>query len=559
MNLLYKNFKGLMPRYDDHLLGDGFATTAKDVNLWHGTLRPFREKKLCHAIKSTTKSVFYDNCCWKEFDKCVEFTRMNTTCGRQVVTGLFDYPATACSDECEPKWIRLGLPSPKGTLSVERLDPLKEIQSCYSDNLIDAIDYQRVSRTYVYTYVNSCCDEGPPSYPSEHIDVDDGGRVMLTGFAIPPAEYGVEKVRIYRLASGFDQTNTTIDNFMIEEKNALSEFYLVAEVNINDGAFVDDKHDYELGYALETQEYAAPPKDLRGIISVDGTQLAGITEGNKVRFSTPNFPHAWQEADELTIPDTIQALIEFNHNVIVLTCGAVYLIEPIEDCKTVGCRRVRKTLEDYPLISCCGGHGYALTPKGVVFASIDGLILTDGVQANNITSPYFAPDDWKALHPDRMSVAYNRDSVYFFSDVASYCLQFPVSLASWENSNLIELSDKPQFAFGAKDELYLVEKDGVYRWDRGDKLRPYQWVGKKEISPTQINFAGAKVSRYNNGDVTFRLTGDNILIKEHKPVETEKFRLPSGRRDVEFQVDLQGTAEVYQVEISTSYRELGTV
>ena len=122
MNLLYKNFKGLMPRYDDHLLGDGFATTAVDVNLWHGTLRPFREKKLCHAIKKATKSVFYDNCCWKEFDKCVEFTRMNTTIVRQVVTGLFDYPATACSDECNPKWIRLGLPSPKGTLTVERLD-----------------------------------------------------------------------------------------------------------------------------------------------------------------------------------------------------------------------------------------------------------------------------------------------------------------------------------------------------------------------------------------------------------------------------------------------------
>ena len=559
MNLLYRNFKGLMPRYDSHLLGDGFATTAKDVNLWHGTLRPFREKKLCKALRESTKSVFYDNCCWKEFDKCVEFTRMNTTCGRQVVTGLYDYPATSCSDECNPKWIRLGLPSPKGTLNVERLDPLKEITDCYAENLIDAIDYKRVSRTYVYTYVNSCCDEGPPSYPSEHIDVDDGSRVMLSGFTTPPAEYDVNKIRIYRLASGFDQTNTTIDSFMIDDKNALSEFYLVAEVDINAGAYVDDKHDYELGYALESQEYAEPPKDLRGIISVDGTQLAGYTGGNKIRFSTPNFPHAWQEADELTIPDTVQGIIEFNHDVIVLTCGAVYVVEPIADCKTVGCRKVTKTLEDYPLISCCGGHGYTMTPKGVVFVSVEGLILTDGFRATNITSPYFAPDDWQALHPDRMSVVYNRDSIYFFSDVAGYCLQFPVSLTAWENSNLIELSDRPKFAISANDEMYLIEKDGAYRWDKGDKYRPYEWVGKKEISHTQINFAGAKVSRYNNGDVTFTLTGDDILIKEYRPIQPEKFRLPSGRRDIEFQVGLKGTAEVYQVEVSTSYRELGTV
>ena len=538
MNILYKNFKGIAPRYDSHLLGDGFATTAKDVNLWHGTLRPFREKKLCREIKQATKSVFYDNCCWKEFDKCVEFTRLNTSCTRQVVTGLFDYPVTTCSDECNPRWIRLGLPSPGTAPTLERLDPLAGKRGCYSENLIDSIEYKRATRTYVYTYVNSCCDEGPPSYPTETLDVDDGGRVMLSGFNTPSAEYDVKNIRIYRLASGFDMNNTSIENFTIDETSALSDYYLVDEIPVGTAAYIDDKMDYELGYAMETQEYVAPPKDLRGIISVDGTQLAGITGGNKIRFSTPNFPHAWQEADELTVPDQIQALVEFKSDIVVLTCGALYKVEPIEDCKTVGCRKVTKTLEDYPLVSCCGGHGYALTPKGVVFASIDGLILTDGVQATNITSPYFAPDDWKALHPDRMSVAYNRDSVYFFSDVAGYCLQFPVSLTEWENSHLIELSDRPEYAFGENDELYLV---------------------KKEISPTQINFAGAKVSRYNNGDVTFKFLGDDILIKEYSPLQTEKFRLPSGRRDVEFQVDLKGTAEVYQVEVSTSYIELGTV
>lgn len=559
MNILYKNFKGIAPRYDNHLLGDGFATTAKDVNLWHGTLRPFREKKLCREIKKATKSVFYDNCCWKEFDKCVEFTRLNTSCARQVVTGLFDYPATSCSDECNPRWIRLGLPSPGTAPTLERLDPLAGKRGCYAENLIDSIEYKRATRTYVYTYVNSCCDEGPPSYPTETLDVDDGGRVMLSGFNTPSAEYDVKNIRIYRLASGFDMNNTSIENFTIDETSALSDYYLVDEIPVGTTAYIDDKMDYELGYAMETQEYVAPPKDLRGIISVDGTQLAGITGGNKIRFSTPNFPHAWQEADELTVPDKIQALVEFKSDIVVLTCGALYKVEPIEDCKTVGCRKVTKTLEDYPLVSCCGGHGYALTPKGVVFASIDGLILTDGVQATNITSPYFAPDDWKALHPDRMSVAYNRDSVYFFSDVAGYCLQFPVSLTEWENSHLIELSDRPEYAFGENDELYLVEKGAVYRWDRGDTYRPYHWVSKKEISPTQINFAGAKLSRYNNGDVTFKFIGDDILIKEYSPLQTEKFRLPSGRRDVEFQVDLKGTAEVYQVEISTSYIELGTV
>lgn len=559
MKLMYRNFKGMNPRVDTHLLGGEYAELALDVNLWHGTVKPFREKALCHALKQSTKSVFYDGCCWKEFDKCVEFTRLNTTCNRQVVTGLFDYPATACSDECNPRWIRLGLPAPTEAPNVELLSPLAEPDNCYSENFIDSVDYARTNRSYVYTYVNECCDESSPSYPSENIDVDDGGRVMVSGFDVPPREYGVTTIRLYRLASGFDANNTSVENVLIDEKSSLSEYFFVGEFPVGESVYIDDLMDYELGYALETQEYTPPPVGLRGIATVDGTQLVGFYDSNKIRFSMPRYPHVWQEADELTVPDNIQALVEIDGNVVVLTCGAIYLVEPIKDCKEVGCRSVRKTLENYPMVSCCGGHGYTMTPKGVVFVSADGLILTTGTQAQNITSPYFAPDDWRALLPDRMSVAYHRDSIYFFSENVAYCLQFPVSLAQWENSVLIQLSDRPKYAFSANEDLFLVDDEGVYRWGMGEIYRPYVWRGKREISPSQVNFAGAKVSRYNGGDLQFKLFGDNLLIKEYNPLTTEKFRLPSGRRDVEFQLELNGTAEVYQVEISTSYREISNL
>lgn len=559
MNLMYRNFKGMVPRLDSHLLSGEYAELALDVNLWHGTVKPFREKVLCHTLKESTKSVFYDDCCWKEFDKCVEFTRLKSNCDRQVVTGLFAYPATACSSECNPKWYRLGVPCPGAAPQVEGLAPLKQPSACYSPNFIDSIDYARTSRTYVYTYVNSCCDEGQPSYPSEVIDVDDGGRVMVSGFNIPPIDYGITAIRIYRLASAFDMNDTQLDNVMVDGKSALSEYFFVGEIPIGESVFIDELMDYELGYALETQAYTEPPYDLRGVITVDGNQLAGFSNGNRIRFSMPNYPHVWQEADELTVSDTIQALYDFNGNIVVLTCGAIYMVEPIKDCKTVGCRVVHKTVENFPLVSCCNGHGHTLTPRGVVYVSTDGLILTDGRTAQNITSQYFAPDDWKAMLPDRMSVAYHRDSIYFFSENGAYCLQFPVSLAQWENSNLIQLSDRPKYAFSENEDLFLVQADGVYRWGMGDKFRPYTWVGKKEISPTQVNFAGVKLSRYNGGDVRFKLSGDGYLIREFSPQTTEKFRLPSGRRDVEFQMELNGTAEVYQVEVSTSYRDLGTV
>lgn len=558
MHILYQNFKGVLPRLHSHLLEGEHAQKALDVNLWHGTLKPFREKVLCHEINTDTKSVFFDNCCWKTYDKCVDFTRLNTTCERQVITGLFDYPATACSSDCDPKWIRLGLPCPGKAPIVEFLTHITP-PNCKAQNVIDAINYDLVSRVYVYTYVNSCCDESSPSYPSERIDMEDWGRTLISGFDIPPPEYDVTHIRIYRLASGFDKTNTSLDNITVDEKNSLSGYYLVEEIPISKLSYIDEKRDYELGRALETQEYTEPPKGLTGVISLRGTQLAGYYDGNKVRFSMPNYPHVWQEADELTFPDEILALVPYNDNVIVLTCGAIYKIEPIANCATVGCRKVGATLEDYPLMSCCHRYGYTITPDGVAFVSTHGIILTDGNKAKNITSPYFAPDDWQDLHPDRLSIAYHRDAIYIFSDEVGYCLQFPISVANWSNSKLIELSDRPKYAFSADEELYLVEDKGVYVWDRGDTLRPYIWVSKVEISPTQVNFAGAKVSRHKNGWSEFTLTGDNTTIKRYNVINSDKFRLPSGRRDVEFYVTLKGTAEVYRTEISTSYRELSTI
>ncbi len=53
---------------------------------------------------------------------------MNTTCGRQVVTGLLTTLLLRVLTNVD-EVVRLGLPSPKGTLSVERLDPVKRFKA----------------------------------------------------------------------------------------------------------------------------------------------------------------------------------------------------------------------------------------------------------------------------------------------------------------------------------------------------------------------------------------------------------------------------------------------
>ncbi len=59
-------------------LRDGFKHNCERRKFVARYITPFSWEEAASLIKATTKS-FYDNCCWKEFDKYVEFARKNTT------------------------------------------------------------------------------------------------------------------------------------------------------------------------------------------------------------------------------------------------------------------------------------------------------------------------------------------------------------------------------------------------------------------------------------------------------------------------------------------------
>ncbi len=130
---------------------------------------------------------------------------------------VIDYPATAWFWRMWTKVILLRSSFSKGYVRRASLDPLKEIQSCYSENQLTRLTTNVYQEPRLYI-CNSCCDVA-----LHRLSVRETLRRWQSyadGLQRPPAEYGGWKVRIYRLASdGFNQTNTNDwITFMIEWK-----------------------------------------------------------------------------------------------------------------------------------------------------------------------------------------------------------------------------------------------------------------------------------------------------------------------------------------------------
>lgn len=83
----------------------------------------------------------------------------------------------------------------------------------------------------------------------------------------------------------------------------------------------------------------------------------------------------------------------------------------------------------------------------------------------------------------------------------------------------------------------------------------YQWKSKKFVMPGRTTWGAAKVV-YNNGCLRIRVYVDGCCEYD-SPVDTcMPFRLPSQLAGMELEIELIGTATVYEVHVASTIREL---
>ncbi len=448
---------------------------------------------------------------------------------RLVVTlppGATDYTDTLLD-------VALGGPIPPTSLIVEYAGPDVTTASSTAEAVAPPAQIPE-TRLYVYTYVTEYGEEGPPSPPSELIEVYPGASVTLEAMLGNPnsSQYNITSKRIYRSSTG---TNLTTLQF-------------VAEIDAAEPAYTDVLPGSELGEVIQSTYYFQPPETCRGMrLMANGIMV--MFDDKTIYPSDPYLPHAYDPNNLLTTENEIVGLGVFGQSLAVLTISYPYVL--------TGTHPNSLSLTRLPVPqACCSKQSIVSTGDGVLYASPDGLILISDTGVRNLTEMILNRDQWQAYNPYTMHAYVYNNYVFVFHDTG--CILFNFSGAAAVMAEIDETA-VAGFYDAIQDALFYSKTDGIYKWNAGE-LVPYTWRSKifQVIRPHNFGWAQVEADSY---PVTFRVyngMSPDPLYSYSVP-SREPFRLPANSVHRDWYVQLEGTATVFQVQIADSQEELQAV
>lgn len=554
-----QNFGGIVPRQSPRLLEGGAALRAELTKLWSGEIRPFIEKArvdvpLVQGCMAKTiykfKDVWLSWC--MDVDIVTGFT-LDKGSERLYYTGdggpkITTYPLAAASLPTPTNSIPLGveqpsvpptLGTPTGTAGTPQL------------------------RYYIYTWYTKFDEESVPSLPSKGINVADGQSVPVTIPLGNTDPKNIETVRLYRTNGG--------------------AFLFVKEVpfvNVAAGQVItDDVKNIDLGEALISASFYPPSDKIRGLIGLSSGSFAAFYD-NRVVFSEPYQPHAWPPEYEKIFDYPVVALGTYGNTLVVATTGYTYLVSGT-DPRSLSVDRVP---DPYP---CVSKRSMVSADSGVVYASGEGLVFVGIGGTQVLTRDLMTREEWQKFNPSTMHgvifdgryFGFHEQTRYFGADEevvpagGGFIFDFNDRTVQGLVDTDLNRDDKlitiPYFASATfanpVTALHLVlnpmlTSNELFKWEGGVAFETYVWRSKQFAFPYEVTFAGAKVLRQCAGEqqVKFRLCdgacGD--VLFEREIVTSKPFRLPSKRPRTDWIVEIEGTANVQEIHVSTSFSEL---
>lgn len=529
------SFAGLFVRTSDHLLPDNAAKIALDVKLRNARLEAWREKAYLYPATPAAISIAHFDCLFFTFTTCVHSTTYLPDWGRKLyITGRLDNPpeVVTVSQDGVLSYQYLGVPNPSS--------PPRVSGASGSGRTVAA-------RHYVYTYVNQWGEESAPSIPSNHIYVNDGTPVAVSGIALPPAGYGVVAANVFRSATGF-RTGTE------KEQTPSTDYVYVGTVTFPATTMTDNVLLENVGDVLNSREVKLPPAGLRQIRYInDMAVLYGVTN-NKVHFSEAFRPYSWPEALEVTLPYNIVNTQVLDKTIFVTTTTYPFILNGEQAAEFRQCVPLNNLTTILPDIGCGYRSSSIITPFGMVYISADGLVLIspDGTY-RILTSRWLSSDDWKLLAPETGRLAYWRGYIFFVTDKISYLLEINGdSYQDYELGALVQISDKPIDMYTTSNgELVFLEDATLYQWDAGATKREYVWESRDLSFGGQSSPTSAKI---RTDGITFTIIGQhNSNYYERFVPDEQPFRLGRLGRQLKYRLRFTGTGTVESAAIGMTY------
>lgn len=536
-------FGGQIPLADPRLLPDYAAQIAINTKLWDGKLGAYRQPlTVVTPSKSGTKRSIYrfgqdvtdESQYWLHWTTDVDVAKSpiaGDTAEKTCWTGEAEpritdstLALTGGGTDYPIAWYKLGVPAPAATPSVVTSGSGTGVET-------DIV--------YVYTFVNSYGQEGPPSSPSSAVQWQPGKTNTLTGMSTSAGSgYNITAKRIYRTVTGSNST----------------DYRFVAEIAAATTSYADSKTADQLGESLPSTFWDGPPSDMFGLIVLPNGIMAGLS-GNELLLSEPYMPHAWPDTYRLACEWKPVGLGQFGKNVVVLTKGLPYI--------ATGTHPSQFSMDKIEVgQACVNKRSIASVPKaGVVYACPSGLAMVGPGGSDVVTKNLMDQDDWDALVPSSIEgYAYTNSRYFGFYDTGSVQQGFIFD----PNSERAPLTFTDTYATAGyrdpiRDKLYLQIGGAIKRWDGGATKMTYQWKSRITVPGKPGNPGFGQVEADDYTSLTFKLYGDGSLKATKTVSSNQPFRLPDGYKAREFEVEISGTSRVRAVYLAETMAGLKRV
>lgn len=389
------------------------------------------------------------------------------------------------------------------------------------------------TRVYVYTYVTEYGEEGPPSEPSESVDIDPESPVTVSNISgAPTGNYNIQKVYIYRTATGTGAT----------------DYQFVKEVLIGVSSTQDTVPQSALGEIMPSTDWLPPPSDLQGLKLMANGIAIGWSQEKTLCFSEPFQPHAYPARYRISVDHPVVGIGIFGQSAAILTKAYPYIVSGVDPSSMV--------LAKLPLEQACvSKRSIVETGDGIMYASPDGLVLLGAGGARVVTAGILSQEQWQAYNPSSIHGYWheNRYHGFYTAGNATKLFIFDPSgqTATWCEADVA--------AFAAHravqdDSLYTLTATGVETLFGGSTKRTYRWVSKIADMPSPVNFGYGQVVA-GSYPVTMKVTADGTE-RVYTVSTSAPFRLHSGFLAREWAIELTGTSDVTSAALAQSGWEL---
>jgi len=408
------------------------------------------------------------------------------------------------------------------------------------------------TRAYIYTYVNTYNEEGPPSSPELVTTSPELGCTITVRKDAIGSYAPIKEIRIYRTPTG-----STIANY----------FYvgtIAAAGSSTSFSFTDNVKAEYLNEPLSSLNYYPPDAALTGLMSLPNGILCAW-KGNELHFSEAYKPWAWPPAYVKPIESAIVGGVVHGSGAVITTRTKPYLLSGVSpDSMTA-----TKLNVDQAGVS---KWSIAVVDGVAMYASNDGLVVINGASGSLLQSQkFFTREVWRARNAAGLAnmrfAVWDGRLVVFASDNTITPFMIRVDEADGTMTDLPELVAQCAFVSPLADQFYYATGTALLQFNGGVEQSAV-WQSREMVSNRPVNFGAAQAVYTGNWTIEFwayqqdPATGIwtyNLVHMQSLAGNITTFRLPSGFESDRHRIKISGSGRFRELRVAQTARELASL